>query len=152
MIKNPIQKRCTLKQIEDQNCRQDETAVEVKYQDIEYCMHTTHKTVYWEDHVRIDYQKAFYEMLSLDWTCLKNGISFYNNKTDENIFFRRLKENYWYADTTIKINGKWTESCWTAYIDSEAAFCTLRLFFEEASWFDSLKWVEGPGLFLEIES
>ena len=69
------------------------TATDTKYQDIEYSMHNRNKCVYYSEHKQVDLQLAISETKSLDWSVLKNGISFHNNKTDQSIFCHRLAED-----------------------------------------------------------
>ena len=118
------------------------TSVDIKYQDIEYCMHSRNKTVYYNRHEQIDFQLAISELKSLEWTLSQNGISFHNNKTDQSIFCHRLTEDKWLVLTPIKTDGVWTGYEWVSYPETNSLIKVLKLYFEENLWFYSLNWKE----------
>jgi len=118
------------------------TKTDIKYQDIEYCMHNRNKTIYYDAHKQVDIQLAVAELTSLDWTLPKNGISFHNNKTDQSIFSHRLAEDKWLVLTPIKVDGVWTRKEWVSYPDTASLINALNLYFEEIPWFHTLTWKE----------
>lgn len=121
---------------------------DIQYQDIEYCLANRGKSVFYDEHRKIDHITALHETANLDWTYLKNGISFINNKTQDSLFFRRTKINSWYVQTAAHDgNG----SFWTCFIDSESVASLLYLFFEESAWFSAVGWHLEPDLFEEYE-
>ena len=115
-----------------------------KYQDIEYTMANRGRAVFYDEHKKIDYYSALHESSNLDWTYLKNGISFVNNKTGQSLFFRRIKMNFWYVQTAAHNENA---DFWTANVESGTAFSVLRLFFEESAWFEAISWHLEPDLF-----
>jgi len=118
------------------------TNTDIKYQDIEYCMHNRNNCVYYNEHKQVDLQLALSELTSLDWTVSQNGISFINNKNDQCIFCHRLTENKWSVLTPIKVDGVWTGKEWASYPETESLIGVIKLFFEETPWFSTLRWRE----------
>jgi len=115
-----------------------------KFLDIEYCMANRGRFVSYLEHRKIDYTNAAHELANLDWTFLKNGISFIDNKNASSVFFRRTELDSWYVQTSAHdIYGNF----WTAILDSEYAFLVLRLFFGESRWFEAVSWHLEPDLF-----
>ena len=134
------QKNLQLKQVLEPTVIQQSQDTDIKHQDIEYCMCNRNKIVYYEDHVQVDLQLAITEFKNLDWTYLKNGISFHNNKTDQSLFCHRIKEDSWLAQTPIRIEGIWTGYQWVSYPDTIMIINVIRLYFEEMPWFHTLSW------------
>ena len=118
------------------------TRTDIKYQDIEYCLHNRNKSVYYNEHKQIDFQLAVAELESLDWALSQNGISFHNNKTDQSIFSHRLAEDKWLVLTPIKTDGVWTGYEWVSYPDTASLINVLKLYFDEIPWFNTLTWKE----------
>lgn len=121
----------------------------IEFQDIEYSMANTGKSVNYFEHRQIDLQTALNETKNLDWTFLDNGISIINNKTDDCIFFRRVALDRWYVDTPIRL-PRFAGLFWASYLDENSADTILRLFFEENDWFCATNWHEAPDLFEEV--
>lgn len=122
------------------------TDKKIEFQDIEYSMINTGKSVSYFEHKQIDLQTALNETKNLDWTFLDNGISIINNKTDDCIFFRRVALDRWYVDTPIRL-PRFAGLVWASYIDENSADAILKLFFEENDWFYATSWHEAPDLF-----
>ena len=116
------------------------TRSDIKYQDIEYCMHNRKKIVYYNEHKKIDFHLAVDELKSLGCTLWQNGISIYNNKTDQSIFCHRLVEDKWLVFTPIKTDGIWSGYEWVSYPDTASLINVLKLYFEETPWFNTLTW------------
>lgn len=123
----------------------------IEFQDIEYSMLNTGKSVSYFEHRQIDLQTALHETKNLDWTFLDNGISIINNKTDDCVFFRRITFDKWYVDTPIRI-PRFRGLFWASYIDERTIDVILRLFFEENDWFCAIHWHESPDLFEEVNT
>lgn len=122
----------------------------IEFQDIEYSMSNTGKSVSYFEHRQIDLQTALNETKNLDWTFLDNGISIINNKTDDCVFFRRVALDKWYVDTPIRL-PRFMGLFWASYIDENTVESILRLFFEESDWFCTTHWHEAPDLFEEVD-
>jgi hypothetical protein len=123
----------------------------IEFQDIEYSMVNTAKSVSYFEHRQIDLQTALNETKNLDWTFLDNGISIINNKTDDCIFFRRVALDRWYVDTPIRL-PRFAGLFWASYVDQSIVEVILRLFFEENDWFCATNWHEAPDLFEEVDT
>jgi hypothetical protein len=124
--------------------------VKIEFQDIEYSMANTAKSVSYSEHRQIDLQTALHETKNLDWTFLDNGISIINNKTDDCIFFRRVALDRWYVDTPIRLS-RFSGLFWASYVDENVVEVILRLFFEECDWFGVTHWHEAPDLFEQVD-
>jgi hypothetical protein len=120
-------------------CRQIE-GVEIKYQNIIYCMINRNKRIRYGDQVQIDFVKAVNELKSLDHTYQENGISFINLKTNENLFCSKMQKDKWFILTPLLNNGVYQGYQWTSYPHTESLINTTRLFFEEMNWLHSQDW------------
>jgi hypothetical protein len=98
------------------------------------------KRVRYRDQVQINFAKAVNELKSLDYTYRENGISFINLKDNSNLFCSRMKAEKWFVQTPVLIDGIYNGYQWTSYPDTESMIHTVRLFFEEVSWFRTLDW------------
>jgi len=122
----------------------------IAYQDIEYCMANTGKSVSYSEHRKIDLQTSLSETKNLDWTYLDNGISIINNKTDDCVFFRRIDSDKWYVDTPIQL-PKFDGFFWATYADESTVEAILKQFFAECDWFCVTHWFEAPDLFEQVD-
>ena len=134
-----LSKPASLCSNEDKLVLADKLDGKIKYQDITYYKHDSAGSVDSEDNIHVDFLKAASEMESLDWTSY-NYIGFANNKTNETLQFLRYSQDKWYADTLINGGKNWEGYSWGCDADTENVMATLRLFFEESSWFKTLNW------------
>ncbi|NQV39922.1 MAG: hypothetical protein HQ505_05210 [Nitrosopumilus sp.] len=134
--------RCKILQNQIQDTTIDElskqkTISDVTYQNITYYMHDRNRTVTGKS---IDFLSATSEILLLDWDYSPNYIGFTNNKTKENIQFSCVGPDEWYVEILIKNNGNWEGYVWCCYSEFQAIEYTLKLFFEEVPWTETLPW------------
>ncbi len=118
--------------------QQNDTA----YQNFIYCMVNRNKHVHYTDQVSIDYPKAESEIASLDWTFKDNGISIFNLRNDDNIFCSRLQDDRWLVLTRVLENNIYAGYQWSSYPNHQSLLNTIRVFFEEGSWFERLEWTK----------
>lgn len=133
------QKNLQLKQVLEPTMVQQSQDANIKYQNIIYYMINRTKCVYYPEQVTIDLLTAINELNGIDWTWKNNGISFINLKNDDNIFCHRLERDKWFVATKVK-DGDYSGYQWISYPDHESLINTIRLFFEDLSWFDVLNW------------
>ena len=118
-------------------------------EDIIFCMANTGQFVGIGQHKRIECTDAVLKTKNLDWTFRKNGISFINNKTGDNLFFCRVDSDKWYADTPIRLAN--TEGLfWASFVDESTMEKMITLFFAEADWFSATHWHESPDPFEDM--
>lgn len=118
------------------------TEQDSSYQNFTYCLVNRNHHVGYLSHAPINYPKAESEIASLDWTYQKNGISIFNTKTNENIFSSRLKEDRWFVLTAVLENNVYKGYQWSSYPNTKRLLSTLRAFFDEMFWFDTLDWTK----------
>ncbi len=152
---NPLQTKIARSLLENllQNPQiQEQTlANTTSYQDIEYSMANTGQFVSIGQHKHIELEDAKSKTKNLDWTFRKNGISFINNKTGENLFLSRMEYDKWYADTPIRIPS-YEGFFWTSFVDLNTMERLLDSFFAEDDWFSVTHWSESPGPFEEVSN
>ena len=118
-------------------------------QDIVFCMANTGQFVSIGQHKHIEVTEAVSKTKNLDWTFRKNGISFINNKTGDNLFFCRVDSDKWYADTPIRL-AKTDGLFWASFVDESTMEKMVTLFFAEADWFSATHWHESPDPFEDM--
>ena len=118
-------------------------------EDIIFCMANTGQFVPIGQHKHIDIDQALEKTKNLDWTFRKNGISFINNKTEDNLFFCRVDSNKWYVDTPIRIQRA-EGLFWASFVDESTVKKILELYFAGADWFGATHWHESPDPFEDI--
>ena len=118
-------------------------------QDIVFCMANTGQFVGIGQHKHIEAIDAISKTKNLDWTFRKNGISFINNKTGDNLFFCRVDSDKWYTDTPIRL-AKIDGLLWASFVDESTMEKMIILFFAEADWFSVTHWHESSDPFEDV--
>jgi len=113
---------------------------DIKYQNIIYCMINRNKKVSYNKQASIDFVKAVNELKSLDWTYQNNGISFINLKNTDGLFCSKIKDNKWLVLTAVLDNGVYHGYQWASYPNTRSLIHTVKLFFEETTWFYTQSW------------
>ena len=120
----------------DQDMKQD-----IKYQNIIYYKYDGHESITSKDNIKIDFSKAVIEMEKIDWNVEYHHIGFVNKRTNSCLQFVRLDKDEWHADVPIQDERGWIGYIWNCDANTKNVISTLKLFFEEARWFDSLDFV-----------
>ena len=122
-----------------ENVLADDMVQDEKYQDITYFKFDKINNVNIKDKF-IDFPKAAIEMRTLSvYAELGSAfIGFTNMRTREILQFLRREDDLWYADIPINSSVNWNKYLWGCTADTKSVLSTLELFFEGASWFDTL--------------
>ena len=128
-----------LEHIPEQIVAQDQET-DAKYYNFIYTMDNRNKSVFYNQCAQIELPKAIAELNGMDWTYVKNGISFINLNNDDGIFGHRVEQNKWHITSPVKENGEYYGYQWSSCTDHESLLHTMRLFFEESSWFETQRW------------
>ncbi len=98
------------------------------------------KKVNYVNQISIDFVKAVKELNDLDWTYKNNGVSFFNLRNDDNVFCSRFEKDKWFVLTRVLENGVYAGYQWSSYPNHQSLLITIRAFFEEGPWFETLNW------------
>ncbi len=91
------------------------------------------------DHTPIDYFKAKNEIPKINFNVIDNYLGFLNHKTNQILQMVRLSEDEWYVEN-LPGGNNFQGWIWFCEMDTQAVFCIVELFFEEANWFDVFNW------------
>ena len=86
----------------------------------------------------IDFPKAKSEIESLGHGGYDHFIGFKNNNTREMVQFAHYEPDGWYADVPIPPTGDWRGYVWGCRTDTESVIRVVKLFIDEASWFNTI--------------
>jgi len=119
--------------------KQDEEE-KTDFQLITYYKNDGVKIVKGEANVPIGYFKAKNEIPKINYNITDNYIGFHNHKTGQTLQMVRMAEDLWYVENlpgSINFQG-WI---WFHETDTQSVLNLVKLFFDEAEWFDTVNWI-----------